>query len=101
MTQKISSIQSLHNLTSPMKKVETGWIPDFSSRYFTADFPYGLAIIHAIAKLLNYNAVNVFETLQWYRSVTGDMSELNLNDYGIFTIADLCNIYSENARNCT
>ena len=28
-----------------MKEVEGGWIPDFESRYFTEDFPYGLRII--------------------------------------------------------
>ncbi len=35
MTKKLSSIKSLHNLASPMKRVESGWVPDFSSRYFT------------------------------------------------------------------
>ncbi len=52
MTNKLRSIKSLHNLPSPMKKVENGWIPDFNSRYFTADFPYGLAIIEELAYVL-------------------------------------------------
>ena len=28
-----------------MKQVGGGWIPDFRSRYFTEDFPYGLRFI--------------------------------------------------------
>lgn len=52
MTRKLSSIKSLHNLASPIKKVDGGWIPDFRSRYFTADFPYGLAIIEELAGVL-------------------------------------------------
>jgi hypothetical protein len=49
MTAKIQSIPSLSRVLSPMKAVEGGYIPDFQSRYFTEDFPYGLAIIHRMA----------------------------------------------------
>ena len=63
MTKKLSSIKSLHNLASPMKQVEGGWIPDFKSRYFTADFPYGLAIIEELASVLRFNAPNIRETM--------------------------------------
>ena len=37
LTAKMRSIKSLHNLSSPMNQVEGGWVPDFKSRYFTAD----------------------------------------------------------------
>ena len=49
MTQKLRSIEALSTIQAPMKKIEGGWIPDFSSRYYTEDFPYGLAIIHRLA----------------------------------------------------
>ena len=33
-----------------MKEVEGGFVPDFGSRYFTEDFPYGLRIIQQQAR---------------------------------------------------
>lgn len=50
LTKKISSIPAFQNITSPMKEVEGGWVPDFESRYFTEDFPYGLKFIVELAK---------------------------------------------------
>lgn len=95
MTKKLSSIKSLHNLASPMKKVEGGWVPDFQSRYFTADFPYGLAIIEELADILHFDAPNIRETMDWYRRVTGDYSRLDLGQYGIRTLEDIYNLYLE------
>mgnify|MGYP002524155103 FL=1 len=31
-----------------MKEVMGSYVPDFHSRYFTEDFPYGLAIVHRL-----------------------------------------------------
>ena len=31
-----------------MKEVEGGFVPDFQSRYFTEDFPYGLAFVYRL-----------------------------------------------------
>lgn len=45
LTIKIRSIPAFQNIPSPMKKIEGGWIPDFGSRYFTEDFPFGLKYI--------------------------------------------------------
>lgn len=42
LTKKISSIPAFETILAPMLQVENGWIPDFSSRYFIEDFPYGL-----------------------------------------------------------
>lgn len=41
MTKKIRSIAAFKGLLSPMKEESGGWVPDLSSRYFTADFSYG------------------------------------------------------------
>lgn len=49
LRDKISSIPAFQNIMSPMKEVEGGWIPDFDSRYFTEDFPYGLIFIKELA----------------------------------------------------
>ena len=93
MTQKISSIKSLHNLTSPMNKVEGGWIPDFESRYFTADFPYGLAIIEELGNILEVDVPNIKSTMNWYRDVTQNRECLSLKEYGICSVEDIYNLY--------
>lgn len=49
LAKKLRSIEAFKGILSPMKQVEGGYIPDFQSRYFTEDFPYGLAIIHRLA----------------------------------------------------
>ena len=48
LTRKLRSIEAFKGLLSPMKKVGDAYVPDFQSRYFTEDFPYGLAIIHRL-----------------------------------------------------
>ena len=49
-----------------MKKLREGsYIPDLGSRYFTSDFPFGLAIIESIAKLIDYDAQEINRTMDW------------------------------------
>jgi Glycerol-3-phosphate dehydrogenase len=93
MTKKLCSIKSLHNLASPMKTVDGGWIPDFESRYFTADFPYGLAIIEELAEVLKYDAPNIKSTMDWYRKATGNTNRLDLGTYGIHSLEDIYELY--------
>ena len=51
LTKKIRSIESLKKIYSPWKKTEYGlWTPDFSSRYFTEDIPFGTRIIQNYAR---------------------------------------------------
>ena len=49
LAQKLRSIEAFKGILAPMKKVEGGFVPDFQSRYFTEDFPYGLAFVHRMA----------------------------------------------------
>jgi opine dehydrogenase len=66
MTAKLRSIQSLSTILSPM--VQTGgggWIPDFSSRYFIEDFPYGLKMIHDLSIQHNLKCPKISEVLDW------------------------------------
>lgn len=65
MTKKLQSISSLSTILSPMKQVEGGWIPDFKSRYFTEDFPYGLRNIYDLAKATNIAIPNIEKVLSW------------------------------------
>ena len=48
LAKKLRSIEAFKGILSPMKEVEGGYVPDFHSRYFTEDFPYGLAIVHRL-----------------------------------------------------
>ena len=46
LTKKICSISAFQGILSPMKANSKGdYVPDFSSRYFTEDFPYGMRFI--------------------------------------------------------
>lgn len=65
LTNKISSIPAFLNITSPMKEIKEGWIPDFESRYFTEDFPYGLSIIVELAQKHNVQTPTLCKVLQW------------------------------------
>ena len=65
LTKKISSIPAFQGISSPMKQVDGGWIPDFSSRYFLEDFPYGLRFISALMCERGLNTPNVNTVYTW------------------------------------
>jgi len=65
LTQKLHSIQAFRDILSPMKAVEGGFIPDFQSRYFTEDFPYGLAIIRRLLQEHHIDAPHIEMVYQW------------------------------------
>ena len=72
LTDKISHIPSFAGITSPMEQIGVDkWIPDWNSRYFTADFPYGLAIIKGLAELFEAEVPMIDNVLKWYSDVTG------------------------------
>lgn len=72
MTCKISHISSFAGITSPMLQIAPGkWIPDLNSRYFTADFPYGLAIIKGLAVIFETDVPTIDKVLKWYCALTG------------------------------
>ena len=88
MTYKISHIASFRGITSPMLEIEQGkWIPDFNSRYFTADFPYGLAIIKGLADIFVKDVPAIDQVLRWYSKTVGQEYYIN----GSFTGCDLNN----------
>ncbi|MBR1748099.1 MAG: NAD/NADP octopine/nopaline dehydrogenase family protein [Clostridia bacterium] len=93
MTKKLRSISSLHGISSPMIQTSDGWTPDFGSRYFSADFPYGLAIIEEFAKVVGVASPNITETMDWYCAVTGKGRTFFLKDFGITSLADVYDYY--------
>jgi hypothetical protein len=65
LTQKIHDIRAFQGILSPMKEVKGGWIPDFTSRYFTEDFPYGMRFIVETANEENVKIPTIEEVYQW------------------------------------
>ncbi len=92
MTKKISSIPAFKGLTTPSIAVEGGFIPDFHSRYFTADFSYGLAIIKQIAGFAGVSTPNIDGTMAWYEGFAEGES-FRYSDYGIRTRQDFDRFY--------
>lgn len=65
LTRKIKSIQAFKGILSPMKEVPNGWIPDFGSRYFTEDFPFGLRFIKELSSLHNIPTPTIDKVYEW------------------------------------
>ena len=65
LTLKLHDIRAFQGIPSPMKKVRSGWIPDFTSRYFTEDFPYGMRFIVETAHKQNVEIPTIEEVYQW------------------------------------
>ena len=65
LTQKLHNIKAFQGILSPMKKVEGGFVPDFSSRYFSEDFPYGMRFIVEIAHKQNVKIPTIEKVYQW------------------------------------
>lgn len=65
LTKKLRSIQAFKGILAPMQKVKGGFIPDFSSRYFTEDFPYGLRIIHDQAQKHEIAIPTINRVMAW------------------------------------
>lgn len=65
LARKISSISGFRGITSPMIKTDAGWIPDYESRYFTEDFPYGLKYIWQLAHENSIPIPNIDKVYSW------------------------------------
>ena len=94
MTRKIRSIPSLKGLKTPAVSNEKGGVqPDFHSRYFTADFPFGLDILISFADLLKIKCTEMTKVSQWYHTATGMGKSFSLNSMDIHDINDLLLFY--------
>ncbi|MBQ0056407.1 MAG: NAD/NADP octopine/nopaline dehydrogenase family protein [Bacteroidales bacterium] len=70
LTRKISSIPAFQGIAAPMIETADGWIPDFKSRYFTEDFPYGLRLIVELAERQNVDVPCLKRVLEWGLKIT-------------------------------
>ena len=70
LTVKLRSIPAFKTITAPMLQTPNGWIPDFSSRYFTEDFPFGLRYIKELSEANNLKTPTLEKVLRWGLDVT-------------------------------
>lgn len=93
MTSKISSIPAFKGLKTPTIGIEGKLEPDLHSRYFTADFSYGLTIIKQVAEIAEVSTPNIDETMEWYKRIAVEKDEFRFSDYGITDRNTLKNFY--------
>lgn len=65
LTRKLNSIEAFRSILAPMIQKANGWQPDFQSRYFTEDFPYGLQIVKDLAQKNKIETPTIDKVLAW------------------------------------
>lgn len=95
LTNKIKSITGFKGLETPCIKLENGVIPDFNSRYFTADFPYGLGILIQVGKLTNTNIPYMEKTMKWYTNLIQNKNNFDFKEFDIINKEDFINYYKK------
>lgn len=74
LAEKLRSIEAFKGIVAPMKAVGGGFIPDFQSRYFVEDFPYGLSIVERLARKNSIATPIISKVCQWGMSVINQKS---------------------------
>ena len=71
LAKAISNVKSLATIKSPVKMSDTGhgFVPDFESRYFKADFPYGVRILMDIGDIFDLDTPMIDSLWDWYEKV--------------------------------
>ena len=72
LARKLRSIEAFKGIKAPMKETAEGFVPDFQSRYFTEDFPYGLALVKRLAKEHNVSVPTIDRVLEWGMKTLGE-----------------------------
>jgi len=101
MTKKIASIPAFSGIKSPMIKSEKGFVPDFESRYFKEDFPYGLCVIKSFAHILHHPTPIIDMILKWYEKKCSlqcfQNNEFTGKDLAVLSIPQNFGLNSESA----
>lgn len=95
LTRKITSIKSFKGLKTPCVQTDGGLIPDLNSRYFTADFSFGLTILIQISNFLGLPCPYMQSTMDWYEKISLEKERFNFADYGINNLDDFINFYKQ------
>ena len=65
LTRKFHDIPAFRGILSPMIQTTEGYVPDFQSRYFKEDFPYGMHYIVDLARQNNTDIPFIQEIYNW------------------------------------
>ena len=65
LATKLRSIKAFQGIAAPMREQDGGYIPDFNSRYFTEDFPYGLSIVYRLAHEKKIDTPVINRVYEW------------------------------------
>ena len=95
LTEKIQSIEGFKSIKTPMVQVKGGWLPEFSSRYFVADFSFGLAILIQIAKFVDVDVPTMRGVYKWFDELGTKCEKFDFAEYGINSYEDLRRFYQE------
>lgn len=108
LTNKINTIATFQSVFAPMKEVEGGFVSDTTSRMFTEDFPWGLAVIRSYFDIFKLSAPTMDSVLRWYANYMGvdwfrdgkfcgkDLKKTGIvQNYGITDIEELKEIYKQ------
>jgi len=93
LTDKLRSIKSLARVQAPVKKLDNKYIPDFSSRYFISDFPFGLAILIQIAEFVDLEVPNMHKVYDWFKGLGLGFDEFAFVKYNINSYEDFKAFY--------
>lgn len=92
---RIRSIASFKGLKPPGLETAGGYLPDFSSRYFSADFAFGLKLILQVGNLAQVALPTCQMLMTWYESLPLKHQEVSCARYGLNTRADLVAFYGQ------
>ena len=92
---KIRSIASFKGLKTPGLVTTGGYLPDFSSRYFSADFAFGLKLILQVGNLAQVALPTCQMLMTWYESLPLKHQEISCARYELNTRADLVAFYGQ------
>lgn len=95
LTKKIRNIDGFKGLTTPSIQTKKGIIPDLESRYFTADFSYGLIILIEIAKMYNVETPYLDKVMNWYLGISEGKDCFSFKKVNINTKEDFEKFYQK------
>ena len=91
LKNKLSSISGFKGIKTPYIETEKGLKPDLNSRYFIADFPYGLDIILSFAEICGTNKTTLEQVSNWYYKISNTKRVFNLKQFNINSLEDVLN----------